>query len=78
MKKRPFLIAALLLGGIFLFFIAVVYTLSGFMGRGASLSIGKKVGVIEVTGVIAASKEVVDQLIDFRDDARHQGDRSAD
>lgn len=42
MKKRPFLIAVLLLGAIFLFFIAVVYTLSGFMGRSTSLSIGKK------------------------------------
>lgn len=69
MKKRPFLIAVLLLGAIFLFFIAVVYTLSGFMGRSTSLSIGKKIGVIEVTGVIAASREVVDQLINFRDDA---------
>jgi protease-4 len=69
MKKRPFLIAALIIGAVFLFFIAVVYTLSGIMGRSASLSIGKKVGVIEVTGVITSSKEIIEQLIDFRDDA---------
>jgi protease-4 len=58
----------LLLGAIFIFFIAVVYTISGIMGRSAGLSIGKKVGVLEVTGVIVASKEIIDQLIDFRDD----------
>jgi len=69
MKKRPFLIAILLLGTIFLFFVAVVYTLSGMMGRPTGLSVGKKVGVIEVTGVIAASRETIKQLIDFRDDA---------
>jgi len=69
MKKRPFLIAILLLGAIFLFFIAMVYTISGIMGRPASLSVGKKVGIIEVTGVITASREIIEQLIDFRDDA---------
>lgn len=69
MKKRPFLIAILLLGAIFLFFIAMVYTISGIMGRPAGLSVGKKVGIIEVTGVIAASREIIEQLIDFRDDA---------
>lgn len=68
MKKRPFLIALLLLGAIFLFFILTVYTISAIMGPAASLSIGKKVGVIEVTGVIAASKDIIEQLVDFRDD----------
>lgn len=68
MKKRPFLMALLLLGAIFLFFILMVYTISSIMGRTASLSIGKKIGVIEVTGVIAVSKDIIDQLIDFRDD----------
>lgn len=68
MKKRPFLMALLLLGAIFLFFILVVYTISSILGRTASLSIGKKIGVIEVTGVIAVSKDIIDQLIDFRDD----------
>jgi len=69
MKKRPFLMALLLLGAIFFFFIALVYTLSSLMGRTSSLAIGDKVAVLEVTGVIAASKDTVDDLIDFRDDA---------
>lgn len=69
MKKRPFLIAILLLVAIFVFFVALVYTLSGMTGRTAGLPVGKKVGVIEVTGVIAASRETIKQLIDFRDDA---------
>lgn len=69
MKKRPFLIAILLLSVIFLFFFALIYTLSGMTGRPAGLAVGKKVGVIEVSGVIAASRETIEQLIDFRDDA---------
>jgi protease-4 len=68
MQKRPFLMAVLLFGAIFLFFILMVYAISSFMGRPATLSIGKKVGVIEVTGVIATSKEIIEQLTDFRDD----------
>jgi protease-4 len=68
MKKRPFLMALLLLGAVFIFFVALVYAISSIMGRAGSLPIGKKVGVIEVTGVIAASKDIIEQLIDFRDD----------
>jgi len=68
MKKRPFLMAMLLIGAIFIFFVALVYVISSMMGRADSLALGKKVGVIEVTGVIAESKDIIDQLIDFRDD----------
>lgn len=68
MKKKPFLLAALIVGAIFIFFLALVYTISGMMGRADSLALGKKVGVIEVTGVIVNSKETIDHLIDFRDD----------
>lgn len=68
MKKRPFLMALLLLGAIFLFFILMTYAISSIMGRTASLPIGEKVGVIEVSGVIVASKDIIDHLIDFRDD----------
>jgi protease-4 len=68
MKKRPFLMAMLLIGAIFIFFVVLVYVISSIMGRADSLALGKKVGVIEVTGVIVESKDIIDQLIDFRDD----------
>lgn len=68
MKKRPFLLALIILCAIFIFFVALVYSLSSIMGRTARLPIGEKVGVIEVSGVIAGSKEVIEQIIDFRDD----------
>jgi len=68
MKKRPFLLALLILCAIFVFFVALVYSISSIMGRTASLPLGEKVGVIEVAGVIAGSKEVIEQIIDFRDD----------
>jgi len=68
MRKRPFLMAVLLIGAIFLFFVALVYVISGIMGRTASLPIGEKVGVIEITGVIVESKDIIEELIDFRDD----------
>ena len=60
--------ALLLLGAIFLFFFAMVFTISSLMGRSAGLPIGEKVGVIEVTGIIVSSKDIIAHLIDFRDD----------
>jgi len=68
MKKHPFLLAFLILCAIFVFFVVLVYSLSSVMGRSARLPIGEKVGVVEVSGVIAGSKEVIEQIIDFRDD----------
>jgi protease-4 len=67
MKKRPFLLATALLAGIFLFFLALVVTVASFMGRPTDFALGDKVGVIEIFGVIADSKQVIEQLHDFRD-----------
>jgi protease-4 len=69
MKKRPFLMALLVLGAIFLFFLIAVYFIAGFMGRSTSLSLGEKVGVIEIEGVIISSKNTIDQLIRFKEDS---------
>ena len=69
MKKRPFLLASALLAGIFVFFLALAVTVTSFLGRPASFAIGDKIGVIEVFGVIADSKQVIEQLHDFRDNA---------
>jgi protease-4 len=67
MKKRPFLLASALLAGLFVFFLALVVTLASFMGRPTDFALGDKVGVIEIFGVIADSKQVIEQLHDFRD-----------
>jgi protease-4 len=68
MKKRPFLMALLVLGAIFLFFLITVYFIAGFMGGSTSLALGEKVGVIEVEGVIVSSRKTIDQLVRFKED----------
>jgi protease-4 len=68
MKKRPFLVASVLLAGLFVFFLALAVTLASFMGQTRGFTLGDKVGIIEVFGVIADSKQVIEQLHDFRDD----------
>jgi len=68
MKKRPFLLASALLAGVFVFFLVLAVTVASFMGRpAANFAIGDKVGVIEIFGVIADSRQIIKQLHDFRD-----------
>lgn len=67
MKKRPFLLASALLTGLFVFFLVLAVTVASFMGTPANFVIGDKIGVIEVYGVIADSKLIIEQLHDFRD-----------
>ncbi len=67
MKKRPFLLASALLAGLFVFFLVLAVTVASFLGRPASFAIGDKIGVIEVYGVIADSRQIIEQLHDFRD-----------
>ncbi len=67
MKKRPFLLASALLAGLFVFFLALAVTVASFLGRPATFVIGDKIGVVEVFGVIADSREVIEQLHGFRD-----------
>lgn len=67
MKKRPFLLAAALLLGLFVFFLALAVTVTSFMDRPAQFALGDKIGVIEVVGVIADSKLAIQQIHNFRD-----------
>mgnify|MGYP000099035541 FL=1 len=67
MKKRPFLLASALLAGCFVFFLALAVAVSSFMGQPTNLVIGDKIGVVEIYGVISDSKQVIEQLHDFRD-----------
>jgi protease-4 len=67
MKKRPFLVASGLLAGLFVFFLVLAVTVASFLGRPTNFVIGDKIGVIEVYGVIADSRKIIEQLHDFRD-----------
>jgi len=64
--------ALLTLGAIFLFFVLVVVA-AGFVGRGRSLPIGEKIGVIEMTGIIVASKTTIEHIIEFRNNPSIKG-----
>jgi protease-4 len=68
MKKRPFLLALLVMGGILVFFLLLVVGIAQFMGSRAPLPLGAKIGVIEITGVISSSKEINRHIIDYKKD----------
>lgn len=68
MKKRPFRKALLVLGVIFLLFFAGSLVLSGLTGGNLSFALGNRIGVVEVSGVIDSSREIVDEISRFRDD----------
>ena len=67
MKKRPFLIASLTLGGIFIFFLLVVFT-AGFIKSGSVVvSVGDKIGILEVEGAIVDARRLTEQIVEFKD-----------
>lgn len=55
-------------GAIFLFFLVLFFALRLLVEQRTPLSLGAKVGVVEVLGAIDSSDEIVADLIDFRDD----------
>ena len=67
MKKRPFLIASLVIGGIFLFFLLVVFVAGMLNGRSVVVPVGEKVGIIEVNGMIADAQLISEQINEFRE-----------
>lgn len=69
MKRRPFLMALLTLGAIFLVFAGLIWIVTAFTGRGLFLPSGEKVGIIEINGVIASSRKPIEQLLEFREDS---------
>ncbi len=72
MKKRPFLMALLTLGAIFVFFlllIVVVGKMSGQSGRSSRFVYGDKVGYLTIAGAITTSEKIVEQIVDFKEDS---------
>ena len=68
MRKRPFLIASIMIGGIFLFFMLVMFT-AGYLRSGSLISTStRQIGVLEITGTINNDRLVVRQIDTFRED----------
>jgi len=67
MKKRPFLIASLAVAGTFIFFLLVVLTAGVFRTGSVVVSVGDKVGILEVEGPIVGSRWMIDQIKEFSD-----------
>lgn len=68
MKKRPFLMAFLLVGSVFLFFFLSVLLITTFLGRPTGFPVGDKVAVLDVEGIINSSRTLNERLIDARED----------
>lgn len=69
MKKNPLVMALLIVGAIFIFFVILALFLGRQPSRGDRFAIGDKVGVIEMTGVITSATEILEDIHDFREDS---------
>lgn len=68
MKKRPFLMALLVLGAIFVFFLLLLAVLNHFQG-GEKFALGDKVAIIEVEGMIVSADKTIERLQVAEEDA---------
>ncbi len=59
--------ASFTVGGVFVFFLLVVIASGWLSGRSVVVSVGDKIGVIEVEGAITDARRLVEQIDDFRD-----------
>jgi protease-4 len=67
MKKRPFLMASMTIGAIFLFFLLVIFTSGMLSGGSVVVPVGKKIGILEAYGTIVDARKLIEQINDFRD-----------
>ena len=68
MRKHPVILGICLLLLIGVVFFALVYVLSLLKGGGGALRLQSKVGVVLIEGVIADSREIIEQIEEFADD----------
>ncbi|HMB17111.1 MAG TPA: signal peptide peptidase SppA [Pelovirga sp.] len=67
MKKRPFLLASMLIGGIFLFFL-LVFIAAGYVRSGSLLpTSSSQIGVLDVSGMVSNERLIIRQIDNFRD-----------
>lgn len=68
-KKHPVLIVLVILGIVFFSLGTIIYFISGlFSSYPSSIGFSNKIGVIEITGEISDSSDILQQLIDFKND----------
>ena len=68
MRKHPVILGICLLLLIGVVFFALVYVLSLLKGGGGALRLQSKVGVVLIEGVIADSREIIEQIEELADD----------
>ncbi len=68
MKKRPFLMALLTLGAIFLFFLLLIVVVGKMSGRSSRFVLGDKIGYVTIAGAITSSEKIIEQIDDFKED----------
>jgi len=68
-KNHPVIAALLIVAAVFGLFVISVVVLVNLVGREHPYVTGAHVGVIEVSGLIADAKPIVDKLVEFRKDS---------
>lgn len=66
MTRRSYIVPLLVVGGIFSGFTLLFLGVAFFFGAPAALSIGNRIGVIEIIGPITTSDKTVQDIVDFR------------
>ncbi len=67
MKKRPFFLASMLIGGLFFFFL-LVFVAAGYFRSGSLLpTSAKQIGVLEITGMVSNERVIIGQIDHFRE-----------
>ena len=68
MRRHPVILGICILLFIGIVFFVLLYALGLFKGAGSSLSLREKIGVVQIEGVIADSREIVDQIDELSND----------
>ncbi|MBE0501126.1 MAG: signal peptide peptidase SppA [Desulfuromonadales bacterium] len=66
MTQRSYTVPFLVIGGIFIFFTLLFLGIAFIFGTPASLTLGARIGVIEIIGPITTSDRTVQTIVDFR------------
>jgi len=68
MKGKRILVGLAVIVGLLVFFFAVFLLMGRMMGESGRFAFGDKVAIIEIKGVIAQSSDVIEELLQYRED----------
>ncbi len=68
MKGKRVLVGLAVIVGLLVFFFAVFLLIGRMMGESGRFAFGDKVAIIEIKGVIAQSSDVIEDLLQYRED----------